>query len=96
DEFCARFGGDEFSAVLVSEKLDRAEEFTSEFLAKMDEVSKNSGKPYPVHASLGISELLGWETNNIVTSMKEADDRMYQFKRDYKSNGSSQGSGESI
>ena len=86
DEFCARFGGDEFSAVLVSENLGRAEEFTDEFLGKMDEVSNSSGKPYPIHASIGISELLGWETNNIVSSMKEADDRMYQFKRDYKAN----------
>ncbi len=50
------------------------------------EVSNSSGKPYPIHASIGISELLGWETNNIVSSMKEADDRMYQFKRDYKAN----------
>lgn len=86
DEFCARFGGDEFSAVLVSENLGRAEEFTEEFLGKMDEVSNSSGKPYPIHASIGISELLGWETNNIVYSMKEADERMYQFKRDYKAN----------
>ena len=85
DEFCARFGGDEFSAVLISEELGREERFTSEFLYKMAKLSESSGKPYPIHASFGISELLGWETDNIVTSMKEADDRMYRFKRDYKS-----------
>ena len=86
DEFCARFGGDEFSAVLVSDSLDRTEKFTSEFLDKMATVSACTGKPYTIHASIGVSELLGWETNNIVSAMKEADDRMYQFKREYKEN----------
>lgn len=84
DELCARFGGDEFSAVLVSDKPGRVDEFINIFGKRLSEVSKTSGKPYPIHASVGVCDLKGGDTKHIFACMQVADERMYINKRDYK------------
>ena len=83
-EICARFGGDEFSAVLVSESPDRVREFANDFAMRLAEASSNSGKPYPIHASNGISDLKGGDNKHIFACMKLADKLMYMNKRQYK------------
>ena len=85
-EICARFGGDEFSAVLISDHPDhdRIEEFADIFGRRLSEVSKTTGKPYPIHASVGISDLKGGDTKHIFACMQLADERMYVNKRNYK------------
>ena len=83
-EFCARFGGDEFTAVLQSANPDHAQIFESRFTEAMEEASKSSGKPYPIHVSVGIAELKGNDTIDIVNCMREADEQMYIHKRAYK------------
>ena len=83
-ELCARFGGDEFSAVLVSDQPGRIEEFVNIFGLRLSEVSKSSGKPYPIHASVGVCDLKGGDTKHIFACMQLADERMYINKRNYK------------
>ncbi|MBO4243217.1 MAG: GGDEF domain-containing protein, partial [Clostridiales bacterium] len=83
-ELCARFGGDEFSAVLVSDRPGRIEEFVNAFAISLSEASKKSGKPYPIHASIGISDLKGGDNQHIFACMQLADKLMYMNKRKYK------------
>ena len=84
DEICARFGGDEFSAILVSHQPGRVEEFVSVFGQRLSEASRSSGKPYPIHASIGVCDLKGGDTKHIFACMQTADERMYVNKRNYK------------
>ena len=84
DEICARFGGDEFSAILVSHKPGRVEEFADQFSNRLSEASRASGKPYPIHASIGVCDLKGGDTKHIFACMQTADERMYVNKRNYK------------
>ncbi|MCR4670117.1 MAG: GGDEF domain-containing protein [Saccharofermentans sp.] len=84
NEICARFGGDEFSAVLTSDKPGRAEEFVNLFLSELNNASLTSGKPYPIHASTGVCELKGGDTKQIIACMQTADKHMYMNKRIYK------------
>lgn len=84
DEVCARFGGDEFSAVLVSHDKGRVEEFVEQFSRRLSEASRSSGKPYPIHASIGVCDLKGGDTKHIFACMQVADERMYVNKRNYK------------
>ncbi len=87
DDFCARFGGDEFTAVLVSDEPGRADEFAARLRQLTAQASDEPGRPYELRASIGTSLLRGRDTNDIVSSMKEADDRMYQDKREHKQGG---------
>ena len=84
NEICARFGGDEFSAVLISEDPGRSEEFLSTFSEALKSASSASGKPYMIHASTGVSELKGGDTKHIIACMQTADQHMYMNKRTYK------------
>ncbi|MBO4748055.1 MAG: GGDEF domain-containing protein [Clostridiales bacterium] len=87
NEFCARFGGDEFSAVLVAKEKSRAQEYIDNVEAELERVSKESGKPYSLHVSIGASKLAGRDTASIVNCMRAADEQMYQKKRAYKKEG---------
>ena len=84
EEICARFGGDEFLAVLVSDKEDREERFYEDFRLRLEEAVKASGKKYTIHASVGTCELKGSNTNQIFECMQTADERMYENKRRFK------------
>lgn len=95
DEFCARFGGDEFSVVLVSSRPSRAKEFENQFNYLLKKSSDSSGKPYVLHASIGIAQLSDRNTSDVVQAMQEADEKMYAQKRAYKSSHSISDSGSS-
>ena len=84
NEICARFGGDEFSAVLISEDHSRASKFEKDFTKALADASRASGKPYKIHASLGICDLMGGDTKHIIACMQTADKHMYMNKRTYK------------
>lgn len=84
NEICARFGGDEFSAVLISDDRGRADKFVDSFLRELSNASLTSGKPYPIHASTGVCELKGGDTKQIIACMQTADKHMYMNKRMYK------------
>ena len=83
-EVCARFGGDEFSAILITGKPDRIGAFTENFNSLLAKAAGASGKPYPIHASVGISTLKGRNTKDIFECMQAADAHMYVNKRNYK------------
>ena len=85
-EFCARFGGDEFSAVLVSLSEGRAAAYCAQVTEKLKELSNVLGKPYPLHVSIGYCNLSGRDTSHIVNCMRAADESMYEHKRTYKDN----------
>ena len=85
NEVCARFGGDEFCAVLFNTDKDRAERFEADFEKALIRATEESGKPYPIHASIGISEFKTSQTSDIFTCFKIADEKMYARKRAYKS-----------
>jgi len=85
NELCARFGGDEFMAVLVSDSGSRKEKFISDFRKKTDELSVRLNKPYRLGASIGICDLKEGTTDQVIRCMKIADQRMYEDKRSRKS-----------
>lgn len=84
NEICARFGGDEFIAVLVSKNDERKEEFKNEFRAKLAEASDKLKKPYRIEASIGICDLTEGTTDQIIACMQIADKRMYEEKKKHK------------
>ena len=84
NEFCARFGGDEFMAVLVSDSGSRKDEFRKEFFARLEEESDRLNKPYRLGASVGICDIEVGTTDNVITCMQIADQRMYEEKRRHK------------
>ena len=84
NEICARFGGDEFIAVLVSEGQDRKEEFKNAFIKKLAELSDSLNKSYRVEASIGICDLEDGSTEQVISCMQKADQAMYSEKKDKK------------
>ena len=83
-EICARFGGDEFIAVLVSDSNERKTEFEMDFKDKLKVASDKLNKPYRINASIGICDITEGTTDEIITSMQIADQRMYEEKRKHK------------
>lgn len=83
-EICARFGGDEFIAVLVSDSDERKTEFKTDFIDKLEAASDKLNKPYRIQASIGICDIAEGTTDEIITSMQIADQRMYEEKRKHK------------
>ena len=84
NEICARFGGDEFIAVLVSEGQDRKEEFKKAFIKKLAELSDSLNKSYRVEASIGICDLEDGNTEQVISCMQKADQAMYEEKKEKK------------
>lgn len=84
-ELCARFGGDEFMAVLVSKTARRKNDFVKSFRSRLGKVSEKLKKPYKIGASIGVCELEGVNTAQVITCMQTADRLMYEDKRERKS-----------
>ena len=80
-EICARFGGDEFMAVLVSNSARRKSDFEKSFRNKLVKASEKMNKPYELGASIGICELKDGNTSQIIICMQTADQLMYEDKR---------------
>lgn len=79
---CSRFGGDEFTCVVVEEEKDcyQVEEISRKLLACIQEIEGVKEKPYPLTASMGMV----WDkiTEDMDTEgiLLEADRRMYRDK----------------
>lgn len=84
DDFCSRMGGDEFSVVILSSNLEKHLEFQTKFEKTLRRMSSEAGKPYDIHASIGICGPEKIKGINLFESMKLADDKMYNNKRRYK------------
>ena len=83
-EICARFGGDEFMAVLVSKSARRMSDFAKSFRRGLDKTSEKLNKPYKLGASIGICELDDGNTSQVIACMQTADKLMYEDKRKRK------------
>lgn len=83
-DFCSRMGGDEFSVVLVSKSIERLTKFKEKFEKTLNRKSVESGKPYRIHASIGVCGPEKIQGLNLIESMQIADDKMYENKRKYK------------
>ncbi len=86
-DFCSRMGGDEFTVIILSKSLDRHMEFRDLFEKTLNRMSAEAGKPYRIHASIGICGPERIKNINLFESMQIADDKMYENKRRYKSMG---------
>lgn len=83
NEISARFGGDEFMAVLVSDSDARKEEFKKQFFDMLKATSDKLNKPFKLGASIGMCDLKNGDTAQIITCMQIADQRMYEVKKEH-------------
>lgn len=84
EDFCARIGGDEFIAVLVSNDMNDNYNFKERVLRAIATKSIELSKPYTLHASLGFCGPLKLKEINLYNCMQIADEDMYKNKREYK------------
>lgn len=80
DDFCARVGGDEFSAVINVSSANRCHEFKADFAAAILEENKNLSD-YTLDASVGICEIKESIATSLIACVQTADKRMYEEKR---------------
>ena len=81
-----RFGGDEFIILSVNVKRDEDANLARRFNEDLENMNRIINKPYKLSASLGsIIESLK-EGDTLYSLIKEADDRMYEIKRQKKKN----------
>lgn len=85
EDFCARIGGDEFSAVIEVSSPDRCIKFKQEFQAAIDKANEEATDlPYKIGASVGICETSELEASSLLSCVRIADARMYSEKRERK------------
>ena len=77
DAKCARMSGDEFLALLETDKTEYAESFTSEIQSNIRKASEDL--PYDLDISIGIAEYDG--NMSLIELIDKADKRMYAQKR---------------
>lgn len=82
----ARFGGDEFVAVeFIDEETNSDEnDFKEKLLKYLDNVNKNSGKPYKVSCSVGSHKTIFPPLMNVDQIIAIADELMYSEKSQKK------------
>ena len=82
-DYVFRWGGDEF-LVLLSCRLEEAQEKGAELTTAFRTALRGSGLPPGVGLSVGCSEMVA-DTDDIMTRIREADEAMYRNKADTKS-----------
>ncbi|MDO5156505.1 MAG: GGDEF domain-containing protein [Eubacteriales bacterium] len=79
-DFCARIGGDEFSAFISLPTPNRAKEFRNELNDALERENASLSN-YQVGASVGICELAEDPSASLIACIQTADMRMYENKR---------------
>ncbi len=79
NEFVARMGGDEFSAILDTSDPNRTAAFISSFNERIGKINDSGRSPYKLSASIGSCDLTTW--NDLMDCMNTADKAMYSEKR---------------
>lgn len=80
---CARFGGDEYLAACICE--DTPEKLGERFSQALKDINSKAGKPYPIHASVGIEVASPEESESDVEEIiRRADNKMFAQKRNSK------------
>ena len=80
EEFCVRAGGDEFYVIGIGDYADgECEKRCAAYLSALADISANSGKPYPISASIGcaLGEAGDFDLEEL---LRIADEEMYRFK----------------
>ncbi|MCR4990055.1 MAG: GGDEF domain-containing protein [Lachnospiraceae bacterium] len=84
EEICARYGGDEFAAILLSSDKDRHLRFEDDLEKALKHANEVLQKPYTLHASCGVVSIQDLSTESIRACMVAADKIMYENKKKYK------------
>lgn len=83
-EICARLGGDEFCIVLYSDTRKRHEQFSRVFHNIVEAENQKWGKPYKLHASIGMFCINDDDKLPLIACLRIADKKMYEAKKQYK------------
>ena len=83
-DYIIRMGGDEFLIVLVNTRMEAAEKIWMRILGMYRSINKNENKPYVISVSHGIVEYYDHKDISVDALIKEADERMYEEKRNMK------------
>ncbi|WP_044977194.1 GGDEF domain-containing protein [Ruminococcus sp. HUN007] len=78
-DVCGRFGGDEF--VVLGRGDDFIETFRRDVVKKLKEINEQSGKPYPIAASIGYITEIPQRRDQLFELIQKADAKMYENKR---------------
>lgn len=82
NEFVARMGGDEFTAVLDTSDPKRVGQFIRSMRDNIKNINESGRRPYTLSTSIGTCELTTW--NDLMDCMNKADKAMYREKRSKK------------
>lgn len=83
-EIAARYGGDEFAAILISKDPARHKRFEKNLEKNLKLLAESSSHPYVIHASVGVINTSEYPDLTMATCMKKADEIMYARKAEYK------------
>lgn len=84
DEIAARYGGDEFAAILISKDPARHIRFEKKLEQNLKTLAEASAHPYPIHASVGVVNTADHPGLSTSACLKKADELMYAHKLEYK------------
>ncbi|MCR4789029.1 MAG: GGDEF domain-containing protein [Lachnospiraceae bacterium] len=84
EEICARYGGDEFAAILISKEKDRHLRFTDDLEKAFVNANEMLQKPYKLHASSGVVCVNDHPNETLRACVILADKVMYENKKKYK------------
>lgn len=84
DEFVARMGGDEFSAILILSEPGRVGKFIRNIRNNIRDINASGKLQYELSASIGTCDLTNW--HEVMECMNKADRAMYLEKRAKKKN----------
>lgn len=84
DEIAARYGGDEFSVILISKDPARHIRFEKKLEQELKRLSDGPDFLYPIHASVGVINTSEYPELSIAGCFKKADALMYEKKNEYK------------
>jgi two-component system, cell cycle response regulator len=83
DDLLARYGGEEFAAVLTEADQAAAAELAEKLRRTVEEAAfVSDGRPFPVTISLGVASIQGNEALHPQELIRQADERLYQAKRE--------------
>lgn len=81
--FIARYGGDEFAAIIEAEDMYVPSYLSDELNRELARINKEDGYPFELSISIGIAEFAPG-TDDEISFFKKADLDMYQNKKDRK------------
>ncbi len=81
DDFVIRMGGDEFLVVLSGVDRKTAEKVWDRVKQRYEQINKKEDRRYIISVSHGIDELDSYESPDVESVIKNADDKMYAEKK---------------